>query len=51
MISGDENIYVTFINKKDYADKYFRNFENLYKQCTDEWTKNLKMKINICEYE
>jgi hypothetical protein len=51
MISGDENIYVSFINKKDYADKFFRNFENLYKQCTDEWTKNLRMNINICDYE
>ena len=30
MISGDENINVTFINKTDYRDKYFNNFENLY---------------------
>ena len=30
MLSGDENIDITFINKQFYSDKYFINFENLY---------------------
>ena len=43
MLSGDENINITFVNKQDYKDKYFNNFENLYQECIYEWTKNLKI--------
>jgi hypothetical protein len=43
MLSGDENINITFINKQDYKDKYFNNFENLYQECINEWTKNLRI--------
>jgi hypothetical protein len=43
MLSGDKNINITFINKQDCKDKYFNNFENLYQECINEWTKNLKI--------
>jgi hypothetical protein len=43
MLSGDENINITFVNKQDYRDKYFNNFENLYQECINEWTKNIKI--------
>jgi len=40
---------VLFINKSDYKDNYFENFENLYKDCILEWTKNLKIKFSIAQ--
>ena len=43
MLSGDENINITFLNKQDYKDKYFNSFENLYQECINDWTKNLKI--------
>ena len=45
---GDDQHYkVLFINKHDYTNKFFENFENLYRDCIQEWTNNLRVKISI----
>ena len=47
ILSDVQQIKVLFINKHDYKDKYFENFENLYRDCIFEWTQNLKIKASI----
>lgn len=49
MMSQDQHIKVLFVNKNEYKDKFFENFENLYKECMNEWCKNLKIKMTIAQ--